>query len=114
MKTLKKIGSIAFFLVILIIALHSCRGTTLKGWFKTGSIPESYKIGLDKSIFQNGNQSAFLESIDSISNGFGTLMQSCEAKQYSGKRIKLSGFVKAEQTGLIMRLFWMSLKIAPL
>ena len=95
MKILKKIASVVL-LVILILGLNSCRETTLKDWFKAGSKPESYIVGLDKSVYQNGNQSAFLESIDSISNGFGTLMQSCDAKKYSGKKIKMSGFVKSE------------------
>lgn len=68
----------------------------MKDWFKAGNKPESYIVGLDNSIYQNGNQSAFLESIDTISNGFGTLMQSCDAKKYSGKKIKMSGFIKSE------------------
>jgi hypothetical protein len=95
MKSVKNIVLISF-LGILILALYSCKETTIKGWYKAGNKPESYRVGLDKSIYQNGNQSAFLESIETITSGFGTLMQSCETKNYSGKKIKMSGFIKSE------------------
>src|SRR5690606_22175648 len=43
----------------------------------------------------NGS-SAFLESTDKKIDGFGTLMQTCSAEEYLGKRVKMTAYVKSE------------------
>jgi len=95
MKNLQKTIFLSL-LIVISIGFNSCNQTLLKGWFKAGDSPKSYKIGLDNSIFQNGEKSAFIESTESDINGFGTLMQTCSAKEYLGKKVKLSGFIKTE------------------
>jgi len=86
-KTMKK-TFILSLLIISIFGFNSCNQNLLKGWYKAGSNPKSYKIGLDNLVFQNGEKSAFIESTESDINGFGTLMQTCNAKEYLGKRLE--------------------------
>jgi len=95
MTLFKKIISISI-LIFIISGLNSCKKDTPKNWFKAGNKPENYGIGFDKSIVQNGKQSAFLMSDYATASEFGTLMQSFSADDYNGKKIKLSGFVKSE------------------
>ena len=95
MKTLQK-TIILSLLIVVSIGFNSFNQNLLKGWFKAGDNPKSYKIGLDNSIFQNGEKSAFIESTESDIKGFGTLMQTCSAKEYLGKKVKMSGFIKTE------------------
>jgi hypothetical protein len=94
MKTLKSI------LILSSVALFIFGFTTtdeiIKGWFKAGSLPESYKTGLDKAIFQKGQKSVFMESLDKNIEGFVTIMQTCNAKNYLGTKIKMTGFIKSE------------------
>lgn len=67
-----------------------------KGWTKAGSMAAKYETGTitDKNL---GSQVAYLRSVDDEINGFGTLMQQFSAGVYKGKRLRLSGWMKAEQ-----------------
>ena len=88
-------------LTIVNLGLISCNQNQnqdlLNAWFLAGNSPQNYEIGLDNSIFNNGKKSAFIESIESEIDGFGTLMQTCSAKEYLGKKVKMSGFIKTEK-----------------
>jgi hypothetical protein len=66
------------------------------GWFIAGSKPKSYEMGIEKGGGQNGKNAATIKSIDKEISGFGTLMQQCQPGKYSGKRIKMTGYVKSE------------------
>jgi len=66
------------------------------GWFKAGSVPKSYDMGVDKGAGQNGGNAATIKSIDKKINGFGTLMQNCLPDNYLGKRVRMSGMVKTK------------------
>lgn len=63
------------------------------GWFKAGSDPKNYDMGIDKGAGQDGGNAASIKSITET-NGFGTLMQNCMPDNYLGKRVRLSGMVK--------------------
>jgi len=67
-----------------------------KGWFAAGSNPSEYEMGIDNSNFENGQSCAYIKSKAPKENEFGTLMQTISAENYSGKRLKLSGYVKSE------------------
>jgi hypothetical protein len=69
---------------------------SVPGWFKAGSKPNSYKVGIDRTIFKSGGGSAFMESTEATIAGFGTLMQSCSAEEYVGKRVKMTAYIKSE------------------
>lgn len=67
------------------------------GWHKAGSSPECYDMGLDKGAGPDGKNAATIKSISKkTKGGFGTLMQSCNAQKYLGKRVKMTGYVKTE------------------
>lgn len=66
------------------------------GWFKSGSEPNSYDMGIEKGAGFDGKNAATIKSIEENISGFGTLMQSFMADKYLGKRIRLSGFVKTK------------------
>jgi AraC-like DNA-binding protein len=71
----------------------------VKDWIVTGSTPEKYSVGLDSEIYHMGSRSATIRSLtDEFQNGdFGTLMQQISAKNYVGKRVSFSGFVKTKE-----------------
>lgn len=69
----------------------------LKGWHLSGSHPFNYKMGIDREVFHKGKGSGFLHSVTVNSKGeFATMMQEFKAEKYLGKRMKLSGFLKAK------------------
>lgn len=78
-----------------------------KGWFTAGSHPNEYRMQVDHSITRSGKGSALIRSTVKRPSGFGTLMQTISATDYLGKRIRLSGWVKAEDAkggGLWLRI----------
>jgi hypothetical protein len=66
-----------------------------KDWFKAGSNPEWYDMGIDKTVKHNGNNCATIKCTGKT-KGFGTLMQDCLPDKYLGKRVRMSGFMKSE------------------
>ncbi|MCX6290474.1 MAG: hypothetical protein NT126_01765 [Bacteroidetes bacterium] len=79
-----------------------------KGWFKAGSDPKSYDMGIDKGAGQNGSNAATIQSNTKKIHGFGTLMQECLPDKYIGRRIRMSGYVKSknvdDKAGLWLRI----------
>jgi hypothetical protein len=79
-----------------------------EGWFLAGSHPQNYSAGTTSSVSQEGKASAYLASGTPPPDGFGTLMQSFGADSYRGRRLRMTGFVKAEAVdgwaGLWMRV----------
>lgn len=80
----------------------------MKSWFKKGSRPDEYDIGVDDSTQYNGKRSAFIKSAVDQTSGFGTLMQSFKADAYRGKRVRFAAAVKTMDVsawaGLWMRV----------
>ena len=78
------------------------------GWFKAGSQPKSYEMGIDKGAGQDGKNAATIKSTAKKINGFGTLMQECLPDKFLGKRIRMSGYVKSkdvnDKAGLWLRI----------
>jgi hypothetical protein len=79
-----------------------------KAWFLAGSHPANYEAGADRSTRYIGKSSGFLRSRKPNPEGFGTYMQMVLPDRYRGKRVRMSGFVKAENVtgwaGLWMRV----------
>jgi hypothetical protein len=67
------------------------------GWFKSGTEPNSYDMGIEKGAGFDGKNAATIKSVDKKIAGFGTLMQSFSPEKFLGKRIRLSGFVKTKE-----------------
>lgn len=97
--------------MILGIALLSFTNVSddIKGWFLAGSNPESYEIGIKKDSERKGNV-GYLKSVETkaTKSGFGTIMQQFTPKEYLGKKVKLSGYIKSENvknwSGMWMRV----------
>ncbi len=68
------------------------------GWFLTGSKPESYRTGVERNA-AHGEPSAYLTSVQGKTDGFGTLMQSIQAANYAGKRVRLRASVESKEVG---------------
>ena len=81
---------------------------TPKGWFAAGSHPKDYEMSHDRTGAHGGNACAYLKSVVAETGGFGTLMQTFKADEYRGKRVRMSGYVKAKDAsdwaGLWMRV----------
>jgi hypothetical protein len=78
------------------------------GWFKAGSHPADYDMGLDSNNAFTGSSSGYIKSNKPDPQEFGTYMQMFDATEYRGKRLRLSAYVKSERVenwaGLWMRV----------
>jgi len=82
-----------------MIVAASCvtlTGAVPEGWMVAGSQPAKYAAGVDTTVLYQGHRSAYLKSKEQMTGGFGTLMQSFDAKNYLGKRVRFSAAVKTE------------------
>jgi hypothetical protein len=79
-----------------------------RGWFKAGSDPGDYDMGVDRTSAFTGGSSGYIKSNKPDPNGFGTYMQMFDATEYRGRRLRLSAYVKSENVeewaGLWMRI----------
>lgn len=98
-RVFKGVLIIGVFAVLLAFDLPS-------GWFKAGTNPGGYDMGIVTGAGQDGNNAATIKSIDKNVNGFGTLMQQCKPGKYLGKRVKMTAFVKTENVAAWAAL-WM-------
>jgi hypothetical protein len=65
------------------------------GWIKyVNSNSADYLIGIDKTEAFEGEMSGYLTSDNGKKEDFGSLMQSCLAKDYAGKKVKMSAYIK--------------------
>lgn len=64
------------------------------GWFLNGSHPNSYIVGLDSSQIHVAPVSSYIKSNEPEIPGFGGMMQSFEAKDYRGKRVRFSAWIR--------------------
>lgn len=77
-------------------------------WFKTGSKPTDYEVGLDRAVSKDGRACVFIKSPVNNPREFGTVMQDIDADQFRGHRVRLVGTVKTDNVkqwaGLWMRV----------
>ncbi len=81
----------------------------MERWVLSGGNPTDYRTQVDTSVFHSGKASGCLYSVaDASPSGFGTLMQGFSVGEYRGKRVRMSGYVKADDVegwaGLWMRI----------
>ncbi|WP_106602872.1 DUF3472 domain-containing protein [Chitinophaga ginsengisoli] len=65
-------------------------------WIKAGSEPRRYEMDTDRSIHHKGRSVMTIKSIETGIKGFGALMQTVDAGKYSGKRIRMTGYLKSK------------------
>ena len=87
-----------FVLISLIVCLSPSveAGNLPDGWILAGTNPGDYMVTLDSDNAYSGNVSALLESKSESARGFGTLMQQSAPGLYSGKRVRMSGYVRCK------------------
>ena len=86
----------AIMAALLTLAISPLLATAAspQGWFLAGSEPGSYSMDRDSVVTHGTSRSGRLASIQP-SKGFGTMMQSIDAVDYAGKRMRLSAWVKS-------------------
>ena len=86
------------------------KNTEIKHWLITGTAPDKYKTGIDRTVFHTGTASAFIQSEEEefVPDEYVTIMQQFRAERFLGKRVRFSAFVKALEVegwaGLWLRL----------
>lgn len=99
-NTMKKISIITLTIIFVFAGLflinNKSNAQKIGGWFIAGNKPNSYNVGLDKTTYKSGGSSAFIASSEKKIDGFGTVMQTCNAQNYLGKRIKMTAYIKSE------------------
>lgn len=106
---MKKMNAKAILVACTIVAATAAsRAETPKGWLPAGSRPKDYKMSVDRTVVHGGKASALLKSAVSAPGGFGTLMQTCKADAFRGKRVRMSGYARSQDVktwaGLWMRV----------
>jgi hypothetical protein len=106
---MKNTNAKAIFVACTIVAATvAANAETPKGWFAAGSHPKDYKMSVDRTVVHSGKASALMKSAVSEPGGFGTLMQTCKADAFRGKRVRMSGYVRSQDVknwaGLWMRV----------
>lgn len=80
----------------------------IKGWTLAGSAPKSYSVFKDRTERHERHNTIVLRSIENVTDNFGTVMQMVQAKKFRGKRVMLSGYIRAKDVkgdaGLWMRV----------
>lgn len=93
---------------LLLSEGNDMTNTQVKGWILSGSNPAGYTMKTDTEIFHTGTRSGYLGANDSaVEVQFGTMMQVFSAKNWLGKRLKMSCFIKtnnAAKCGAWMRI----------
>lgn len=95
-KNIKNMKNIYSTVLLLALSATIFSFDNATGWFKAGSEPKSYDMGIDKGAGQDGENAATIKSTAKKINGFGTLMQNCLPDNYIGKRVRMSGLVKTK------------------
>jgi hypothetical protein len=89
------------------IAIAQSTSEAPAGWFMAGMAPGDYETGLDTKTKRSGASSAFIRAKEDPKD-FSTLMQVVDAKNYLGKRVRFSAWVKSDKVsdwaGLWMRV----------
>lgn len=105
----RKIGVVFTLMLGASLLSFTNLSDEIKGWFLAGSNPEWYEIGVENNTERDGKV-GFLKSTQSKikEKGFGTIMQQFTPQDYLGKKVKLSGYIKASNidnwAGMWMRV----------
>ena len=90
----RKIITCMLFIAIAA-TLHSQSLPLPKGWFKSGSKPSSYDMGIAAGEGRDSNNVATIKShrVARI-HGYGSLKQYSSPGKYAGQRVRMTGWVK--------------------
>jgi hypothetical protein len=83
----------------LIVAIISMAFSEPEKWFKAGTLPDKYRMELDKGAGPTGNDVETIQSLEKGINGFGTLMQKnilIGRFNFGGKRVRMTGLLRSK------------------
>jgi hypothetical protein len=66
------------------------------GWFVAGDKPAEYTFDTDSTVTRDGARSAVIRAKTPNAAGFGTLMQTLNAQNYVGSRVRLSAYLRSD------------------
>jgi hypothetical protein len=95
-NTMKTTKQLLTSVMLAVITLTLLSFDLPSSWFKAGSDPKSYDMGIDKGAGQDGKNAATIKSNTKKAKGFGTLMQNCLPDNYIGKRVRMTAMVKTQ------------------
>jgi len=98
------IDKLAFSALFICLAAGA-QTPPIPEWHRAGLKPEAYEFNLDRDTFHSGHASAMIRCRERHCPPFATLMQTIQSDEYQGRRVRLSGWVKATK-GVSARL-WM-------
>ncbi|MBI4623340.1 MAG: hypothetical protein HY736_09000 [Verrucomicrobia bacterium] len=78
------------------VATSGVTVTAPAGWWKNGSKPDSYVVGVDTLQTWGGMPSAYVKSVGDAKDAFGGMMQSTSAENFVGQRVRLNAWIKTE------------------
>lgn len=70
--------------------------TVPAGWWKNGKNHEAYVVGMDRTQSHQGQPTVHVRSIKPSVDGFGGMMQMCNADNYLGQRLQFSAWLKTK------------------
>jgi hypothetical protein len=70
--------------------------TAPSGWHANGSNTKGYVVGVDQTQTWGGMPSAYVKSNGATGKEFGGMMQTISSEDFTGKRVRLSGWIKTE------------------
>lgn len=104
--------SVTLRVVVLVAALPALAAAQTNGWIKAGSSPADYEAGVDSKNAFTGTSSGFIRSATATPTVFGTYMQTIDAAEYRGKRVRMSAQVKTENVQQWAAM-WMRVDVGP-
>jgi RNA polymerase sigma factor (sigma-70 family) len=79
-----------------------------KGWGGGSASADVYESGVDHKVVHGGKSSAYVVMGEGAGEAFGTLVQAFDPRDYRGKRLRMSAWIKTEKAtegaGLWMRI----------
>jgi hypothetical protein len=83
-------------ILLLVVSFFSLSFDPPAGWFKAGTDPDKYDMGVDTIAGYSGGSAATIKSTLNKINGYGTLMQNSKSDKFLGKRIRMSCWLKTK------------------
>jgi hypothetical protein len=111
-----KNNNVSLMVLAVFMTLVSCTKTANKirqdkvldvdGWRFSAEHPELYQVGMDESIKRAGKSTTTINAKDTSRYGYGFLCKGLSAKDYLGKRVRLTGYIRSEDVSQWAG-FWM-------
>ncbi len=105
---MKKLFVILFILLLIVATVMIAKtiNKVPKGWTFKAPDTSLYEVGTDNSTSESGKSCAYVLSHNTAEREFGNLMQAITAKNYLGKRLQLTAYIKTKDVNRRVQM-WM-------